>query len=409
MPSISAESSDGVRAAGESRLARTMSRPAAQRILLLGYLLYTAWFMRATTLIPHSIWARASLAAYCVALVVTFVPRWRHRAFVVAFVGSCLVPLVWMTFLDLGQPEVGVLVDGARSLLDRGTPYESSPNSLSEVRPYLPLLFVVGMPRALGLPGFVADPRIVSLMASLVFLAWMRRAVGRQTLAQEGLSWALLALPLFTLTLSVSAIDIPIVVALGVALVLLHRGRLAGAACATAAAMLMKPTALVLAAVVVVSLWRSGQRRGSVQFAAMVIVGCSAVLGPLLIRDRQGLWFNAFAFPAGLTHIASPAQGPFPGVFIAHHWAEGPIIAIALTAAALLGCLAYAWLRPAANATAIANRVAVALSLAVLLAPNSRAGYFVLPVALWAIGRALSARRAAPERIRAGRRRGRLR
>lgn len=365
----------------------------AQTALLVAYAAMAAWFRVDTTLPAHAMWARWAVPAYLVALLVSPLPGVGRHAMLVAFAGACLAPLAGMIVIGLAQPEVGVLVDGARHLLESGTPYVSQPMSLDEVRPYFPLLFLFGMPRALGASGVLGDPRLWILTVGAVFL-WALRVTlpaqssrsttrGSATWGPAGSTIALLAFPVVSLNLAVSAIDIPIVAALGWSFVELSRGRLAYAGLATTTALLMKPTAALVVLVVVTGLCRR-KVRGWQRYAGWSLTPALVVVLAVCSVDAAGFAFSALRFPLGLTEIASPAQSPFPGVLLARV-DGGRTAAVALVVVVTSVVAGLSWRRPPRGVRALARRSAVLLCLVILLAPNSRVGYFVVPIALWAV------------------------
>ncbi|WP_244305477.1 hypothetical protein [Kitasatospora cheerisanensis] len=91
---------------------------------------------------------------------------------------------------------------------------------------------------------------------------------------------------------------------------------------------------------------------------------------------------QVFAFPLGLGAWRTPAASPLPGRLLAQLGPAGWWLALTVL---LLGGLAVAVSlvrRPPANAVAAADRLAIGLALAFLLAPAGRFGYLALPVFL---------------------------
>jgi hypothetical protein len=359
-------------------------RRALVTLTLVSYAAMTAWFLRDTTLPAHGLWARIALPAYLASALLSVVPAARNAAPFVAFLGACLVPLAWMATIDLGQPELTVLVDGAKHALSTGSPYLPHPQTLEQVRPYFPALFMFGVPRALGLPGLLGDPRLWILGLSAVGLWRLQAATRRAPKGRSGAQMVLLllALPVLSLNLSVSAIDIPIVVALSAAFVAARQGRWPWAGGATAAGLLMKPTVALVLLLVVVTTWRI-ERRWTVQYLAWSTVPAAVAICASASLEPQGFIVNAIRFPLGLTEIRSPAESPFPGVLVART-GLGVWGAIALVGVVLIACLAYAWRRPDASGVALARRSAILFTLVILTAPQSRFGYLVVPICLWA-------------------------
>lgn len=374
--------------------ARSHARDNVDRYLLGGYLAATLAFLPTTSLAAHRAWAVWAAVGYTVSLLATLIPPARRWAAWIALVGAVGLPLITLASAGLAQPEVHVLVDGARSLLARGTPYVGPLISVDDARPYLPALFLFGLPGALGLPQLAGDPRLwidATFVGSILVFS---RAVtsGSSPLPFRPVA-LFLAMPLMALALSTSAIDLPLTAASLLAVGLAHQVRTLRAGLATGAASAMKPTAALLALLVASTQVRTvGVRRTSAYLVTGALVAGVAIL-PVALRDWPAMWENVVAFPAGLTGLTSPAQSPFPGVILSDVF--GPAVSLALLTLGVIVNVVFAMIRPPKDLAGTLNRVAVAFLTAYALAPSSRAGYLVLPATLW-FGAWLSNRSAQP-------------
>src|SRR6202008_4111137 len=79
---------------------------------------------------------------------------------------------------------------------------------------------------------------------------------------------------------------------------------------------------------------------------------------------------------------ASPAESPLPGHLIAQLGTAGHTAALALLAAAACAIVAWLLLRPPRDPAGATLRIAAGLGAAIILAPATRWGYLVYPLAL---------------------------
>ena len=168
------------------------------------------------------------------------------------------------------------------------------------------------------------------------------------------------------------------------------------------------------------SWWRRSWRQ---PVAAGLILGLAAAMKatawPALAVALGAMVVNTIAFPLGLAKVASPAASALPGHLIAATGSAGRWAAISLVVAAGLAVAIWLLIRPPADVHAAGWRLVTGLTLLFLLAPASRAGYFIYPIGLsaWLLlarpphtrpadeishGRALTPRRArrATDRLR---------
>jgi hypothetical protein len=347
-------------------------------------------------------WGVFAAAGYGVAGLILLVARCRAAgsvarrratglAVLAALAGAVLAPLGWLAVAGEAQPEVGVTVRAASLLLHRGTPYQgaaalATAHSPYAYHPYLPALIVFGLPRAVLGGGPLTDPR---LWFGVVFAFTFGAALALLATPHPGWWTAVVAAsPVVAFPLSVGGDDLPVLglICLGFALLAEPLGRawprLAAAGVVLGLAAAMKATAWPALAVVLVLVGvRQGKRAAAVAVLAALTVAALAD-GPVAAMDPAAMVVNTITFPLGLAKVASPAASVLPGHLIASaggtgHWA-------AITLVALAGLAVVAWLvaRPPATVRAAVWRLAIGLTALFVLAPATRAGYFMYPLGL---------------------------
>lgn len=348
----------------------------------------------------HRVWAWWALCAYATATVVLLVRRDRPAFGGPALVGlvttgALVCPLVQLASTGQAQNEVRVVFDAARRLLDGQPLYPVGADLADAVArsgvdayfPYLPAMALLGVPAVLaaraGLGPVPADPRPTF---TLLYLAAVV-VVARRTGARSPGTWVVLvASPLAALPLSAGGDDLPVVGALLVALVLSHADRpvaaglVAGLACA--AKLTAWPLVVVLAAV---HLCRRG-RRSAVAMAGAAVAVVAVFVVPVLLTSPTGPLVHDVRFPAGLEPVPSPAASPFPGHLIAEHVPGGRTLAVLLLGAAVVAMVVLVLRRPPRSEYEAAVYYAVGLGLATALAPATRVGYLVYPLAVLVAG-----------------------
>jgi hypothetical protein len=338
----------------------------------------------------HRLWGIFAACAYLLAAMAVLGLRSRGLdvALVLSLAGALAVPLGLMAAARMQQPEVRVINKSAVLLVHTGTPYlgpaalaaAHSPNTFD---PYLPLMTVFGMPRALLGFSVLTDPRIWFGVGFTVLFAAALVTVG----ARDVVRWTVLltASPVIAFSLAVGGTDVPVLACMCLGLALLWRGPhavLAGLALGVAAA--MKATAwpaLVVAAALVAA--RDGRRAAGVLSGTALAV-FAAIVGPVAILGPRALIQNTITFPLGLTSIKSEAVSPLPGHLLAGMGTTGHLIAVALLALACLGIVVSLVVRPPRTVPAATWRLVIGLSLMFLLAPATRFGYFLYPAGLLA-------------------------
>jgi len=375
--------------------------------------LYAGSFALVSSDSVHRLWGDMAFCGYGVAFVAAVVLRDRHWngtgrwgvnvALIAALLGALVVPLSVMAARDLREPEVDVVARSALMLIHHGTPYASvaslanttNPNAYN---PYLPVMALFGLPRALFGSGALTDPRIWFGLAFLVIFAWALRAGG----ARDAWRWTVLvvASPVIALELAVGGTDVPMVACLSLGFGLLATGTtrrvvLAGVALGIAAG--MKATAWPGLAVAIVMLAARDGWRVASRFTLIAVAVAAVCIGPFL-TDPRPLYVNTIKFPLGLAGIQSAAASPLPGHLIAGLGRAGHttvVVLLVLTAVAVAVTLLT---RPPRTVPRAVFLLAWAMSLMFVLAPSTRYGYFIYPgtLALWLL--AVTAGREAGSR-----------
>jgi phosphatidylinositol alpha-1,6-mannosyltransferase len=313
----------------------------------------------------------------------------RRAALAASVTGGLVAPLAWLAITAPPTPDVHVVSRSAALLLRHGTPYLSSAHlgGWLAYNPYLPVMSVFGLPRALGLPGVAGDPRVWLAAVTVTLLVLALRVAGKR----DALHWGLFAAasPVAAFPLALGVTDPPVLALVCLALAALSRAtrpRMAwlaaiiiGVACA------MKYTAWPALPVLTAMLTGRDGIRAAARFAA-VAVGTAAALAvafaPAALGSPVALLQNTVLFPLGLTRAKTPAASPLPGHLLAMTGPAGHLAAVTLLTAAGLAVVISLAARPPADARAAAWRLAVGLALLFALAPASRFGYFAYPAGL---------------------------
>jgi len=317
--------------------------------------------------------------------------RGNRLAGLTALCGAVIAPLAWMATAGQAQPEVGVIVRSAALFLHRGTPYVSaaalaSAHSPYTYDPYLPALIVFGLPRALLGGGPLTDPRV---WFAAVFVATFGAALAIAGTPRPGWWVAVVtASPVIAFPLSVGGDDLPVLglLCLGLAVAASGRGRswrypvAAGLILGLAAA--MKATAWPALAVALVLIGARQGRRAAAVFGLAAAGVALFADGPALAVAPGAMVANTITFPLGMAKVASPAASVLPGHLIAATGPAGRWAAIALVVIAGVAVGVSLLVSPPKDAQAAGWRLVIGLTLMFLLAPASRAGYFLYPLGL---------------------------
>ncbi|HLX87625.1 MAG TPA: glycosyltransferase 87 family protein [Acidimicrobiales bacterium] len=327
----------------------------------------------------------------------------RMVIFLLVLCGATLMPLslevLWRT--DAGgtahvQPEVtvvetagGRLVHGQDQyvLVDGSRTHPSAPAgqpAYDVYNPYLPLMSAFGIPRSTRAPARLTDARVAfSLITILVVigaLALCRGPTGPRVVALQSMT----VLPTAALPLATGGDDLPVAALLLFALVLMQRRRPLASGVALGLAASMKITAWPLAAIAFLGARdRDGVRNRRARLwllGGMAGVMLPAIL-PTALSNVPAFLDNVVRFPLGLAGIQSPAATPLLGhvvvtAFPSLHRAF-PLAVAAAGGAVLLWVLVR---RTPRTPAALARVLAWAMTVAILLAPATRIGYFLYPI-----------------------------
>ena len=382
---------------------------------ILGWLFCAGWaavFPFASTLVPQRAWGAMAAVGYLLAAGASaWLPR-RRAAVVstaVALTGALVVPLIVMSVEYWAQSEVHVVQNSAVQLLHTGSPYLPHPGQIFEYNPYFPAMTLFGLPRAvLGshgwLPMLLGDARIWFLAAFLGCLAACHRLLrpdadagagadtdtdtsagtGADTRFGSGLAAlaAVTASPLVALAAVTGGVDLPLVGCCCLGLALAGRGHAAGAGLVLALACAIKWTAWPALPVAALLLHQLYGRRAALRCAAIGTAVAAALVVPSALITPRAVLEQVIRFPLGMSRMKTPAGSPLPGHLLAGLGPMGRAASFALLA---VGCLAVAaWLlrRPPRSTVQAADRLALGVALAFLLAPAGRFGYLQLPLLL---------------------------
>jgi hypothetical protein len=367
------------------------------------------------------IWAAGGYAAAAVLAACWRSRRGRQAALAASLAGALAAPMTWLATRAPATPDVQVVTRSAALLLHHATPY-LPPAQLAHggwlaYDPYLPVMAIFGLPRALGLPGLLGDPRPWLAAATFLVLALAFRAVG-QPAALRRAAFAT-ASPVMAFPIALGITDPPVLALTCLALALLTRpawpaltaraaltARSASAARTWAAVMAraalarrvwlaavvlgvacaMKYTAWPALAVLTAMVAARGGARAAARFAAIATATAltlAAALAPASLTAPAALIQNTITYPLGLTTARSPAQSPLPGHLLATIGPAGHLAAMILLIASGLAIAASLVTRPPADPPAAARRLALGLALMFALSPATRFGYFAYPLGLY--------------------------
>ena len=343
-------------------------------------------------------WAIWAAAGYGVTTVILWLTRHKNVPLIwpllVSLAGALAAPLTWLATRVEPTAEVKVISQSAVLLLQHGTPYlpPGQLDSWLSYNPYLPVMAVFGMPKALGAHGLFGDPRVwlTAVSIALIFAAFSVAAPHRHC---DGCRYDVLlstvfiaASPVIAFPLAVGITDPPVIALMFLTLALIARpSGLIKAAAALGVACAMKATAWPAVPVFTAMLAARDGARKAWRFAAatVVIAGVLAVLfAPEALANPYSFLQNTVLFPLGLTKHKTPAASPLPGHLLADTGMAGHWAAVGLLAAAGVAFVVWLIVRPPRDARAAAWRLAIGLTIMFTLAPATRWGYFVYPIGL---------------------------
>ncbi|MFJ8329982.1 glycosyltransferase 87 family protein [Streptomyces sp. NPDC094437] len=358
---------------------------------------WAAAFPLISTLGPHRVWGASACVGYLCAAVAVL--PWRSLGQVVsvwiAGIGAVLVPLVVLMLTGGAQSEVGVVERAGLLTVEQGTPYLADPQSVVEVTPYLPGMALFGVPGTVLADSWeplrlLGDARLWCAAAFLGCLWAAGRVLGAARKvphsAGQPVGAALIASPVVALPLVVSGVDLPLTGLLCLALTLAARHRPVAAGLALALACSLKWTAWPALAVVAALLTHRAGLGAALRSTGVAVAGTALALLPSALLSPGPLVEQVFAFPTGRGKWETPAASPLPGRLLADLGPFGWYAAMALLAAGGVAVAVSLWVWPPHGLVPAADRLAVGLCTAFLLAPAGRFGYLALPVFLtvWA-------------------------
>jgi hypothetical protein len=343
-------------------------------------------------------WAIWAAAGYGLTTVILWLTRHKNVPLIypllVSLAGALAAPVTWLASRVAPTAEVKVISESAYLLLHHGTPYLGAGqlDSVLSYNPYLPVMALFGMPRALGATGLFGDPRVwlTAVSIALIFAAFSVAAPHRHC---EGCRHGVLlstvfiaASPVIAFPLAVGITDPPVMALMFLTLALIARpSGLIRAAAALGVACAMKATAWPAVPVFTAMLAARDGAKKAWRFAAATIViaiGLTVLLDPTGLAKPYSFLQNTVLFPLGLTKQKTPAASPLPGHLLADTGMAGHWAAVALLGVAGVAFVAWLIVRPPQDTRAAAWRLAVGLTAMFTLAPATRWGYFVYPIGL---------------------------
>jgi hypothetical protein len=284
------------------------------------------------------------------------------------------------------QPEVWVVERSARLLLDNGTPYPDlglldRAAHPDDYTPYGPSMTVYGLPRALFGDGPFTDARVAFLVASVLIIVLALRVLGWPRIPVLAAQLAAIS-PLTLLTFTVAGDDLPVIALIVLATALAYRANPVWPGIVCAVVVTTKLTALPALGVLAVAIMVYRGGRGLAVYLGALLAATAVLTVPVLLVDPASFVEHVIMFPAGLGEAGSPAASPLPGYLIAQLGPVGHAAALALLALAACAIVTWLFVRPPRDAAAVTQRIAVSLGTAICLAPATRWGYLVYPLAL---------------------------
>lgn len=283
------------------------------------------------------------------------------------------------------QPEVWVVERSARLLLNLGTPYPDL-TALGrapvpdDYTPYGPVMTVFGLPRSVFGDSPVTDARVWFLVGCALAIVLALRALGWPRVPVGAAQLAVIS-PLGALTAAVAGDDLAVIAVIILATALVYRAGPIPAGIACALVVNMKLTALPALAVLAVAVLAYRGGKALAIFLGTVVITSAVVVLPVLLVDPGAFVEQVIKFPAGLGQARSPAESPLPGHLIASSGPVGHAVAIGLLVLAACAIATWLVLRPPRSAADATFRIAIGLGAAIMLAPATRWGYLIYPIA----------------------------
>ena len=343
-------------------------------------------------------WAIWAAVGYGVTTLIIWLTRHKNVPVIwpmlVSLAGALAAPVTWLVTRVGPTPEVQVISRSATLLLQHGTPYLPNGDLAGwlSYNPYLPVMAVFGLPKALGATGLFGDPRLwltatsIALIGAAFAVAAPHRHCDscRHNVLLSTVFFA--ASPVIAFPLAVGITDPPVIALMFLTLALIARpSGLLRAAMALGVACAMKATAWPAVPVFTAMLAARDGAKAAWRFVGVTILvgGILAVaLAPAALIDPYSFLQNTVLFPLGLSAHKTPAASPLPGHLLAMTGMAGHWAAIGLLVAAGLGFAVSLIVRPPADGRAAAWRLALGLAVMFTLAPATRWGYYVYPIGL---------------------------
>jgi 4-amino-4-deoxy-L-arabinose transferase-like glycosyltransferase len=353
----------------------------------------------------HRLWGLIAACAYVGAAVAVL--AWRSRgvdlALLLSVCGAMVAPLFLNAATGRRQPEVGVIASSAGQLVHHKPPYESAAalaalHNVNAYDPYLPVMILFGIPRAIFGSHVMTDPRVWFGLSFLIIFWLALKAAG----ARNAGRWTVFvaATPVIAFELAVGGDDVPILALMCLGFALLWRRPhfvLAGIALGLASA--AKATAWPAVAVAAVLIGSRDGRRPMLDFLGATLAACLVIVGPVAAIWPSALVANTIKFPLGLANVKSAAASPLPGHVMADTGTAGHVITIALLVLAGVALALSLVIRPPKTVPSAVWRLVIGLTAMFTLAPATRYGYFIYPLAMliWLEVSRLGQRQSAAE------------
>jgi hypothetical protein len=366
-------------------------------------------------------WGRMALVPYAVGAIAALgLARAGARAPAAAplalaaavLVGAAVLPMaleVWWRARDgfegHVQSEVLVTEGSARALLAGSDPYAGSfsgplstwPPGTADHVPYLPAMFAFGLPRALVGAGSSTDARVAFAVVSMAALAtalWLARPPPARGLTAL---LVVLALPTGARYMAGGGDDVTVLSMMLLSLVFLHRRKPAAAGLAAGLAAAIKQTAWPLLPFLILAARDRDGRRASGRTLASASAVMVPFIAPFVLWNPSAFFQDVVLFPLGLSRDPTLAASPTPGSLLAGALSlPKGIVAGILLLIVLLVAGYLALVGPPRDARGAAERTALVMVLAIMLATAGRFGYLLYPIGLLAWARLVLVRDTSP-------------
>ena len=349
-------------------------------------------------LVPYAVGAIAALALARAST--TAATRARVGLAAAVLVGAAFLPMAleawWRArdgFAGHVQSETLVTEESAVALLGGHDPYAVSfasgplgswPPGTAEHVPYVPGMFAFGLPRAVAGDIWLTDARlwfaVVSVTALAVALWLARPPPARRLMALV----VVLALPTGARYMAGGGDDVSVLSMTLLSLVFLHRKKPAAAGLAAGLAAAIKQTAWPLLPFLILAARDREGRRSSGRTLAAASAVMLPLIAPFVVWNPTAFVRDVVLFPLGLARQPTLAASPTVGSLLAEALAlPKGVVAGALLLIVLLVAGYLAFLRPPTDARGAAERTALVILLAILLATAGRFGYLLYPIGLF--------------------------